>query len=52
MRFANLVAVRSPGAPALMPDDVELVNVYRLLLNRYVGTSYKGVDGRPVLFAV
>jgi hypothetical protein len=37
----NLVAVFLPGAPAdLLPDDVRLVNLFPIILNRYFGAGY------------
>jgi hypothetical protein len=44
-RFSNFVAIRAPGSSALVPDDVELVNVYRLLLNEYFSANLTMVSG-------
>ncbi len=38
-RFANLFWARTPGQPALFPDDVTLVNVLPILFNAYLGTQ-------------
>jgi hypothetical protein len=40
-RFANFVAVYGLG----VPDDLELVNLYRLVFNRYFGTQYPLLAG-------
>ena len=38
-RVANLFAARTPGHPALFPDDITLVNVMPILFNTYFGTA-------------
>jgi hypothetical protein len=38
-RFANLLAIKTPDNSQLVPDDVTLVNVYRILLNRYFSAN-------------
>jgi hypothetical protein len=57
-RFSNLIAIRAPDSPASVPDDMELVNVYRLLLNKYFsvdlpmvsGAQYYSSSDRPYAF--
>ncbi len=38
-RSRNLVALRSPGRPGLLPEDITLVNILPTLFNAYLGTS-------------
>ena len=44
-RFANFVAVHAPGNELDVPQDLELVNLYRLLFNHYFGAKFPMLDG-------
>jgi hypothetical protein len=39
-RSSNLLAVRTPGREEVVPDGTTPVNLFVLLLNEYLGTSY------------
>jgi hypothetical protein len=45
-RFATLLAIRTPGAHDLLPEDVTLVNVYRLLFNHYFDAGLRLLDAK------
>ena len=44
--FGNLVAVRSPGQPHLVPEDVTVVTLLPRLLNAYFGADVPIPDNR------
>lgn len=46
-RTANLFVARTPGRDGVFPDDVTPVDVFRLLLDEYLGTSFGRVPPLP-----
>lgn len=46
-RTANLFVARTPGRKGVFPDDVTPVDVFRLLLDEYLGTDFGRVPPLP-----
>lgn len=48
-RLGNFFAARTPGAPALFADSPTPVNLFRILFNQYLGTTFEILPDRYFL---